>query len=649
MVESADTTAAGVDSALGATGVGLILVGLGLAAVELEQHWKEVMAAMETATVAAANTISSAIEEITGGLVKLGHSTTEAQDRAKEAKEGNEAEKEGNQNPAWRPGATSNLSHGQLGNSNQYGFVAETAKRYGVSPNTLWGIYGTETTYGKNITTSKTGAEGAFQFEPETAKAYGYPETNKPNAKQFQAQAEAAARYIAAETRKYHSEAKAVEAYYAGHPGGQSGYLHEVEAKGGAHYGKAQEEALQTGSGNAAIEKLLHEAGESKAEKEAAKAKKTTAALGIPTGVATMLATAQALLGAPYTLGGGHGSSANDPIEMLKKIGVDCSGFVSKVLSSGGLPTTGLTTEGLASSGALAKGKGRYVTVYDRANAGADSHVIADILGHYFESGGQGGKGVHQMSAAEVKAELAGGGFQALHPTSLNTPVSGGTTEAAINQKTEAALTTLIKGSETLQKKYEAEIQSGTPAALEKALGVSTAGTVPGPPIIEEYLKGNLSKKTVHPPESVSALAGQVAAGTGNIAQLEGVLSKSASKSVAGKEFSQVVATLKAAGLTGLADKLVATHKQALETLTHELVTVEETKQAEGLKLQATQEKDRNTLAEHLATNQLAVVKAEEAQQTDAMKAATALMAAQTTRMADSFSALAQSIEAATR
>jgi hypothetical protein len=79
MVGAADTTAAGVDTALGATGVGLILVGVGIAATELAAHWKEILAFMEEAAKAAANFIIGqlnemleGIEEVTLGLVKLG-------------------------------------------------------------------------------------------------------------------------------------------------------------------------------------------------------------------------------------------------------------------------------------------------------------------------------------------------------------------------------------------------------------------------------------------------------------------------------------------------------------------------------------------------------------------------------------------------
>ncbi|HEY4452385.1 MAG TPA: phage tail tape measure protein [Solirubrobacteraceae bacterium] len=79
VVASADTTAVGVDTALGSTGVGLIVVGLGLAAVALATHWEAAMEAIQSITesvgavvVGIINGLSEAIETLTLGLVSLG-------------------------------------------------------------------------------------------------------------------------------------------------------------------------------------------------------------------------------------------------------------------------------------------------------------------------------------------------------------------------------------------------------------------------------------------------------------------------------------------------------------------------------------------------------------------------------------------------
>lgn len=80
----------------------------------------------------------------------------------------------------------------------QLNIVKREAQKNGVPYWILWGVYGAETTHGANITTSSTGAKGAFQFEPETAKAYNYPYTNEFTIPIFEKQASAAARYLAA-------------------------------------------------------------------------------------------------------------------------------------------------------------------------------------------------------------------------------------------------------------------------------------------------------------------------------------------------------------------------------------------------------------------------------------------------------------------
>jgi hypothetical protein len=52
----------------------------------------------------------------------------------------------------------------------QYAFVVSAAKLYGISPATLWGVYGTESGFGVNLGPSSAGALGPFQFLPSTAR-----------------------------------------------------------------------------------------------------------------------------------------------------------------------------------------------------------------------------------------------------------------------------------------------------------------------------------------------------------------------------------------------------------------------------------------------------------------------------------------------
>lgn len=52
--------------------------------------------------------------------------------------------------------------------------IREVAAEYGLSPQTLWGVFGTESDFGHNTSTSSAGAQGPFQFIPSTWAKYGY-------------------------------------------------------------------------------------------------------------------------------------------------------------------------------------------------------------------------------------------------------------------------------------------------------------------------------------------------------------------------------------------------------------------------------------------------------------------------------------------
>jgi soluble lytic murein transglycosylase-like protein len=74
--------------------------------------------------------------------------------------------------------------------------IASAASKYKVPIEILTGVYGVESAFGTNHNTSSAGAVGPFQFLPSTAKGFGYPLTNNPTPAQFQAQADAAAKYL---------------------------------------------------------------------------------------------------------------------------------------------------------------------------------------------------------------------------------------------------------------------------------------------------------------------------------------------------------------------------------------------------------------------------------------------------------------------
>lgn len=117
--------------------------------------------------------------------------------------------------------------------------VQDAANKWHIPGTLLWGIFGIETSHGSNIKTSTTGAKGAFQFEPETARKYGYPLTNTPTEQQFRQQADAAAHLLSdamgglKAKRTPANLERAVKIYNSGRP--NAGYtLKEVLAHAGS-------------------------------------------------------------------------------------------------------------------------------------------------------------------------------------------------------------------------------------------------------------------------------------------------------------------------------------------------------------------------------------------------------------------------------
>ncbi len=134
-----------------------------------------------------------------------------------------------------------------------------------------------------------------------------------------------------------------------------------------------------------------------------------------PAQVQAMTDMADSLIGKPYISGGGHGGWG-------PQAGYDCSGFVSAVLHAGGYLSQPVDTTALPSQAGMEPGPGQYVTVYDRALPGQSGHVIIEINGQFYESGGShgawgGGGGVEKIGTPSA-AYLAS--FPTvLHPAGL--------------------------------------------------------------------------------------------------------------------------------------------------------------------------------------------------------------------------------------
>ncbi len=131
--------------------------------------------------------------------------------------------------------------------------------------------------------------------------------------------------------------------------------------------------------------------------------------------ISSMVQEANSLLGKPYVWGGGHGGWG-------PQSGYDCSGFVSAVLHAGGYLSSPQDTSTLPNQPGIAQGPGQYVTIYDRDTPGQEGHVIIEIDGQFYESGGEqsswgGGGGVEKISTPS--ASYLATFNQILHPAGL--------------------------------------------------------------------------------------------------------------------------------------------------------------------------------------------------------------------------------------
>jgi cell wall-associated NlpC family hydrolase len=249
-------------------------------------------------------------------------------------------------------------------------------RRYHVPWKVLAAINAIETDYGRNLNTSSAGAIGWMQFMPDTWRTYGVSTNRKRRPDPYNpADAIYSAAHYLAVNGASHDVRHAIFAYNHA-----QWYVNEVMWK--AQVIKGDGGIPMTGGARAKV--------------------------------AAMTAMADLLVGKPYVWGGGHGGW--DIVA-----GYDCSGFVSAVLHAAGYLHQPQTTDTLPSQPGIEKGPGRYVTIFDRAGAGGSSHVIIDLNGKFFESGGSaasgGGAGVKRL--VDPPADYLASFNLLLHPAGL--------------------------------------------------------------------------------------------------------------------------------------------------------------------------------------------------------------------------------------
>jgi hypothetical protein len=264
------------------------------------------------------------------------------------------------------------------------------AKRYQVPWQILAAINWVETDYGSNMSTSSAGAIGWMQFMPGTWQQYGVAAEGhgQPNPYSPQDAIFSAAHYLAANGAAKNL-AKAIYAYNHA-----AWYVVEVmwRAQIITDHSRSRTDTSLAGTGQTGL-----------------------------AGAETMLVAAYSAVGGPYSQAN-HDSFGQTAAE-LRRAGTDCSGFVSWVLDQVDPGFGNQTTVTLPDQTGILPGVGKYVTMWDRPLPGNQGHVIINILGTWFESGGNTADnpagGIAPMSEAQAVGELTGGGFLPYHLSGL--------------------------------------------------------------------------------------------------------------------------------------------------------------------------------------------------------------------------------------
>jgi Transglycosylase SLT domain len=260
------------------------------------------------------------------------------------------------------------------------------ANRYHVPWQILAAINWIETDYGQNLSTSSAGAIGWMQFIPGTwqqyavaADGHSQPDPYSPQDAIF-----STAHYLAANGAAQNLP-KAIFAYNHA-----AWYVADVmwRAQIISDHSPANTSPSLAGTGQTGL-----------------------------AGAETMLVAAYSAVGGPYSQANhdSFGQSAAD----LRRAGTDCSGFVSWVLDQVDPSFGNQTTVTLPDQPGILPGVGQYATMWDRPLPGDQGHVIINILGTWFESGGNTtynpAGGIAPMSEAQAVGELTGGGFLPYH------------------------------------------------------------------------------------------------------------------------------------------------------------------------------------------------------------------------------------------
>jgi cell wall-associated NlpC family hydrolase len=142
---------------------------------------------------------------------------------------------------------------------------------------------------------------------------------------------------------------------------------------------------------------------------------------GVKLKLVAMENEAHLLNGLPYVWGGGHTSPA-----WVVGSGYDCSGFVSEVLHAAGFLDSPQTTQTLPAMAGILKGPGKYVTIYDRTIATKRVYVKKKVITHKMVNAAtlgvhvvNNGKAAHSNNSVSIRLPKWVGKWETIHTTKL--------------------------------------------------------------------------------------------------------------------------------------------------------------------------------------------------------------------------------------
>ena len=276
------------------------------------------------------------------------------------------------------------------------------ATRYHVPWQILAAINWMDTNHRSKQNTPSASAMRWMQFTPESWRQYGVAADgySRPNPHSLPDAIFSAAHYLAANGAA-HNLPEAIYAYNQG-----TWYTVDVmrRAKIISDHARASADTALAGTGLAGLVGIGQTGPVGVGQ------------TGLP-GAVKMLLAAYSAVGGPYSQANhdSFGQTAAD----LRSLGTDCSGFVSWVLDQVYPSFGNQTTVTLPAQPGVQFGTGHYVTMWDRPLPGNEGHVIINILGTWFESGGNTtynpAGGIAPMAEAQAVGELTGGGFLPFH------------------------------------------------------------------------------------------------------------------------------------------------------------------------------------------------------------------------------------------